>query len=190
MDAENLPIKTSRELAHLGIESSSENDSDAYIKMAQVQQSRRNELDARACARPYLILGSIFLLLTLLTLLGARNAPAHDWTIACIPAGFGIAIMLWLSSIRLKVGDGELSYQTIFGIHSIRLTDIENVENKLIATSRGSYRALVIHPQSHKKPIRINIKHFSREDLRKLFDLLSPVFDGPRTIGVYSDETV
>ena len=94
--------------------------------------------------------------------------------------------------MRLRIADGELSYQTIFGIRSIRLADIEKAENQLIGTAKGRHRALVIYPlsETHQKPIRINIANFSREDLRKLFELLSPVFKGPRNIGIYTDETV
>jgi hypothetical protein len=41
-----------------------------------------------------------------------------------------------------------------------------------------------------QKPMRVNIKVFSREDLARLFDLLDPKFEGSRRIGVYSDEQV
>jgi hypothetical protein len=39
-------------------------------------------------------------------------------------------------------------------------------------------------------PPPINMGAFSREDLGRLFNLLSPVFKGPRNIGIYTDETV
>jgi len=41
-----------------------------------------------------------------------------------------------------------------------------------------------------QKAIRVNIKVFSREDLGRLFDLLGSKFQGPRRIGVYTDESV
>ena len=122
----------------------------------------------------------------------AVKTPAHDWRFAYIPGGIGIGLVLWLRAIRLKIADGELSYQTLFRVRTIRVTDIERVENQLIGTSKGTYRAIVIYPlpQAKQRPIRINIGPFSREDLGRLFNLLSPVFKGPRNIGIYTDETV
>lgn len=160
--------------------------------MIQSPQSETNRVDARACASSYLVLGSMFFLLTLFGLLVAMKTPAHDWEFAYIPAGIGIGLVLWLRAIRLKIEDGELFYQTLFRARHIRVTDIEKVENRIIGTSKGAYRALVIYPLPHarQRPIRINIKPFSREDLSRLFDLLSPVFKGPRNIGIYTDETV
>jgi hypothetical protein len=160
--------------------------------MARTPQIQINEVDARACARPYLILGCTFFLLTLFGLLVAMKTPAHDWRFAYIPAGIGLGLVLWLRAIRLKIADGELSYRTLFRARSIRVTDIEKVENQLIGTSKGRYRAIVIYPlpQAKQKPIRINTGCFSREDLGRLFDLLSQVFKGPRSIGIYTDESV
>jgi hypothetical protein len=39
-------------------------------------------------------------------------------------------------------------------------------------------------------PPPIDMGAFSREDLGRLFNLLSPVFKDPRNIGIYTDETV
>ena len=160
--------------------------------MARTPQFQINEVDARACARPYLILGCIFLSLTLFGLLAVIKTPTHDWRFAYIPAGIGLGLVLGLRAIRLKVADGELSYRTLFRVRSIRLTDVEKIENQLIGTSKGRYRAIIIYPlpQAKQKPIRINTGPFSREDLGRLFDSLSPVFKGPRSIGIYTDETV
>src|SRR5690349_2828693 len=100
--------------------------------------------------------------------------------------------VIWLRSIRLRVVDGELCYRTLLGTRRINLLDIEKAETRLIRTGKGSYRALVIYPREDKmqKPMRVNIKVFSREDLARLFDLLGPKFEGSRRIGVYSDEQV
>ena len=159
--------------------------------MPAVSHSQSLEVDARASLRSYLTLGTIFLLLTLFGLFVAIKTPAHDWNFVYIPAAIGLGVVLWLRTIRLTIADGEFSYHTLFSIRSIRLSDIEKAETQLIGTSKGQYRALVVYPYpaSTRKPIRVNIGAFAREDLGRLFDLLSSKFKGPRDIGIYTDES-
>ena len=152
--------------------------------------ARINELDARADRSGYLAIGGIFFALTLFGLYVAIRTPAHDWNFVYVPVGMLVLVLLWLRSIRLRVAAGELSYRTLFGTRRINLLDIEKAETSLIRTSKGAHRALIIYPRAEKmqKPMRVNIKVFSREDLGRLFDLLGPKFQGSRRIGVYSDE--
>ena len=150
-----------------------------------------NELDARADWSGYLALGGIFFALTLFGLYVAIRTPAHDWNFVYIPAGMLALVLLWLRSIRLRVANGELCYRTLFWTRKINLSDIEKAETHLISTGKGRYRALIIYPRTEKmqKPMRVNIKVFSRENLGRLFDLLGPKFQGPRRIGVHTDES-
>ena len=150
------------------------------------------ELDARADRSGYLVLGGIFFALTLFGLYVAIRTPAHDWNFVYVPAGMLALVVLWLRSIRLRVADGELCYRTLFWTRRINLSDIEKAETRLLRTGKGPYRVLLIYPRAEKlqKPMRVNIKVFSREDLGRLFDLLGPKFQGPRRIGVYRDEKV
>jgi len=159
--------------------------------MPDVPHSQIGEVDARASLRSYLTLGSIFLLLALFGLFVAIKAPIHDWNFVYIPTAIGLGVVLWLRTIRLTIADGELSYHTLFGIRSIRLTDIEKAETQLIGTSKGQYRALMVYPYPEKmqKPMRVNIGAFSREDLGRVFHLLSPKFKRPRNVGIYTDES-
>lgn len=85
-------------------------------------------------------------------------------------------VVLWLRSIRLRVTNGELCYSTLLCTRRINLLDIEKAETSLIRTGKGACRALIIYPRIEKmqKPMRINIKVFSREDLGRLFDFLVP----------------
>jgi hypothetical protein len=130
--------------------------------MSTTPQAQTHELDARACLSSYLIL-----------------------------AGILVFAVLWLWSIRLKIVAGQLSYRILFWTRSIDLTDIEKAETRLFGTSRGQYRALVVYPRAEKtqKPMRVNIKVFSRKDLGRLLDLLGPKFQGSRRIAVYKDES-
>lgn len=154
--------------------------------------SQINELDARADRSGYLALGGIFFALMLFGLYVAIRTPAHDWNFVYVPAGMLVLVVLWLRSIRLRVADGELCYRTLFGTRRINLADIEKAETRLIRTGKGAHRDLIIYPRAEKmqKPMRVNIKVFSREDLGRLFDLLGPKFQGSRRIGVYTDEQV
>jgi hypothetical protein len=157
-----------------------------------MDQHLMNEIDIRAGARPYLVLGFTFLLLTVFGLFVAIRSSTHDWRFAYIPAGIGIGIVLYLRTIHLKIENGELSYKTLFRARRIRLTDIEKIENQLIGSAKGTYRALVVYPvpRSMEGPIRINIGPFSSDDLCRLFDALSISFKFARNISVYTDETV
>jgi hypothetical protein len=151
-----------------------------------------NELDARADRSGYLALGGIFFAFTVFGLDVAIRTPAHDWNFVYVPAGVLALVVLWLRSIWLRVADGELCYRTLFSSRRINLSDIEKAETRLIRTGKGSYRALVIYPRAERmeKPLRLNIKVFSRADLARLFDLLGPKLQGSRRIGVYTDESV
>jgi len=150
------------------------------------------EVDAGASLSSYLILGSIFLLLTLFGLYVAIRAPSHDLNFVYVLAGLLVFSLFWLRSIRLRVRGVELCYRTLFWTRRVNLSDIEKAETRLFGTSKGTYRALVIYPRGGRmrKPMRVNIKVFSREDLRRIFDFLGPKFQGPRRIGVFTDESV
>lgn len=158
----------------------------------QESPTQSNELDARADRSGYLALGGICFAFMLFGFYVAIRTPAHDWNFVYLPAGMLVLVVLWLRSIRLTVANGELCSKTLFAARRINLTDIEKAETLLIRTGKGSYRALVIYPRTEKmqKPMRVNIKVFSREDLGRLFDLLGPKFQGPRRIGVYGGEKV
>src|SRR6266700_740936 len=115
--------------------------------MPNLPHAQISEVDARACVRSYLTLGSIFLLLALFGLFVAIKAPTPDWNFVYIPTAIGLGVVLWLRTIRLTI--------------------VEKVETQLIGTSKGQYRALMVYPYPEKmqKPMRVNIGAFSREDL-------------------------
>ena len=148
-------------------------------------------LDARACTRPYIIFGLIFGFLFAFGIWQV-SVPGGDWRIALLTGAAFLLTMLWVGAIRIQYSDGQLSYRTLFtGTRSVPLGDIESAETKLISTSKGSYRLLLIHirPEKTQRPISIKISLFSKEDVGRLFDLLGPKFKGPRGIGVYTDES-
>jgi hypothetical protein len=133
------------------------------------------------------IFGFIFVLgIWQATLLGG------DWRLTLLTGVAFFLSMLWVGTIRIQYSEGKLSYRTLFsGTRSVLLVDIESAETKVIETSKGAYRLLVIYlrPEKAQKPIAINIKLLSKEDVGRLFDILGPKFKGSRRIGIYSDES-
>jgi hypothetical protein len=147
--------------------------------------------EARACARPYIALGIIFGFLFAFGIWQA-TVPGGDWRITGITGATLFLTMLWLATLRIQYSEGQLSYRSLFvGTRSISISDIESAETRVVSSAKGSRRLLFIyaHPERAQRPIRINVVLFSKEDMGQLFDLLGPKFKGPRTIGVYTDET-
>jgi len=160
--------------------------------MSNDPQMRMDELDARADRSGYLALGGISLFFdTFRTLCSYSYSSSRLEFRVCscwIVGSCGVLV-----AFRSAASCGwELSYKTLFGTRRINLSDIERAETRLFGTSKGKYRALIVYPRAGKmqKAIRVNIKVFSREDLGRLFDLLGSKFQGPRRIGVYTDESV
>lgn len=148
-------------------------------------------LDARACASSYAILGSIFGLIFIASIVLA-TVPGGDWKLALLTGAVFVLTMLWVATIRIQYSDGVLSYYTLFsGKRTVPLSEIDSAETKVISTGKGSTIVLLVHLQGEKaqKPLAIKIKLFSKEDVGRLFDLLGPKFKGSRRIGVYTNET-
>ena len=159
--------------------------------MPDVSHVAINEVDARAGLRSYLILGSLLLVPTLLGLTVAVRTGSHDWNLFYVAGGLETFVLLWLRSLRLRIADGELSSRRLLWTRKFNLSDIQRAETQLVGTSKGSYRALFIYPYPGKeqKPMRVPIGAFAKEDLKRVFDLLGDKFQGPRRIGVYTDES-
>ena len=109
-----------------------------------------------------------------------------------IAAGIAACLIFLLSRFRLaKVGD-VLFYRSLTGIRNIELSHIDRALIETISRGRGGYQQLSIYPRENPQQavIRINIKVFSRDDLRRLFDALGPRLKSPREIGIYVEEKI
>ena len=159
-----------------------------------------DRVDARAALSTYLIFGGICVPMFVLGILTGRGpyrdllatVANADPLITGVSGSAFLLSMLWAGTFRLRVADGTLSYRTLFGgTRSILLSDIEKAETQLVSAGRGQVRVLMIYPrpETMQKPMRVNIKVFSREDLGRVFDLLGPRFQGSRRIGVYSNDS-
>ncbi len=148
------------------------------------------QLDAKACLSSYFVLCSIWVLLAVSW--GYINARSShpDWWIVWLLISVAVGFAVWLSRFRLTVTSGLLTYQTLFATRSIRLEGIEKAEIKTFHTSKGSYQALLVCPNTSSgfANIKINPKVFSRRDVTKLFDLLGEKLRSPRELGIYVKE--
>lgn len=159
--------------------------------MVNEMEHTPERLDARACASSYAILGSIFGLIFISSIIMA-TIPGGDWKLPLLTGVVFALTMLWVATIRIQYSDGLLSYYTLFsGKRTVPLSEIDSAETKVISTGKGgSTIVLLVRLQGEvQKPLAIKIKLFSKEDVGRLFDLLGPKFKGPRRIGVYTDET-
>jgi hypothetical protein len=148
-------------------------------------------LDVRACSSAYVVLGVIFGFIFVFGIWQA-TVPGGDWRLTLLAGAAFFLAMLWVGTIRIQFSDGKLSYRTLFsGTRSVLLGGIESAETKVIGTSKGAYRLLLIYlrPEKAQKPMAINIKLFSKEDVGRIFDVLGPKFKSSRRIGIYTDES-
>jgi hypothetical protein len=106
----------------------------------------------------------------------AAGLRRHDWAgfwVSLVPLFFSIA---WIASFQLKIDDHALEYRSLFGGRkSIALLEIAKAEVKTGAEkSFGPFYRVTIYPRQglRLQPIVINLKVFSREDLKQLYESL------------------
>jgi hypothetical protein len=85
---------------------------------------------------------------------------------------------------KLTIDGDAISYRTLFsGTRSLLRSEIKcaRVEIKILINRAGvPPYALILepYPQTGRRPLNINMKFFSRPDLRILFDFLGDKLDG------------
>jgi hypothetical protein len=136
----------------------------------------------RADRFSYLALGGLpfafSVLFTYFTLVGRHDSAHPVWAMALFAYAVCLGVFLYLMSFRITMRDGVLTYRRPFGpSRSMRLCDIKHakVDVRLLTTrARRPPYALYVEPLAgtDARPLIINIKLLSREDLRTLFDLL------------------
>lgn len=109
----------------------------------------------------------------LLVLLGiADGFKHHDWEAFWISFTVLFGFLLWVASFRLMVDDRKLIYRSLFsGTRSIALSDVKTAKVEYgVKDSFGPFHRLTIYPlaKSELRPIVINLKVFSREDIKQL----------------------
>lgn len=113
------------------------------------------------------------------------------WQSLYLAAAGTACLVFWLSRFRLTLAGNILSYRSLTGTRSMALDEIDRARIETISKGRGSYQQLSIYSRDPQQPVmRINIKIFSRDDLRRLFDALGPRLKSPREIGIYVKERI
>lgn len=91
---------------------------------------------------------------------------------------------------KLEVSDGVSSYSSLFSRkRSIQLSAIENADTQFGPDAPfGPFYRLVVYPPSETevRPIVINVKVFSKQDLNVLLDILGPKFKGHRRFSIFN----
>lgn len=99
---------------------------------------------------------------------------------AALAVAYSTAILLWVHKFRIKIGDGTINYQSLFGgTREVRVTDIEsaNIEVgmrkytdrfrppiRLVLGMRGSMGA--------SREVTINLKVFALSDIATLMEVV------------------
>ena len=95
---------------------------------------------------------------------------------------------MWLRFFAIAIEKDVLTYRTLFtGNRSIHVSEIESARIETdFGRKFGAPQQLVIYParEAASKPIRINTKVFSRDDLRVVFDWLGTKLLGKRRVGI------
>jgi hypothetical protein len=152
---------------------------------------RRRELGGaivfRASARPFIALGTTFGLLFALLTYGSFQG--GGWWLSAIEFSVLVVTMLHLAMVKITFSDGQMSYRDLLrGTRSFSLSDLEQAYTKRVFGPYGASRLLFLQLRNGGK-ISIRVPIFARTDLTEIFDLLGSKFEGPRSVGVYSDET-
>lgn len=148
-------------------------------------------LDARACASTYVMICGVFGFLFAMGIV-AGLGPRGDGRITIATAATFILSILWVWAFRLVIADEVISYRSLFGgTRSISLADIEKAATELnLRSGLRPPMQLIVYPANGERPIRINMKVFSRDDLGQVFDFLGPKLKSSRRISLFSDESV
>ncbi len=148
-------------------------------------------IDARASAHLYTVFGVIIGMPLLGGLVVFIRSPSN-WQGLALMAGASVIFLTWAGRFRLMVRKDVLHYRTLFGgTRSIELADIDKAETKVRAPgASGPMVGLILTPRplAQVKPIVINMKVFSKQDLNRLFEVLGPRLVGHRRTTVFGKE--
>jgi hypothetical protein len=141
----------------------------------------------RASARPFVALGITFGLIFALLTYGSFNG--GGWCLSLIGFLILVVVMVHLAMVKITFSDGQMSYRTLLrGTRSFSLSDLERAYTRRVFGPYGASRLLLLQLRNGRK-ISIRVPIFARTDVTKIFDLFGSKFEGPRTVGVYNDET-
>ena len=150
------------------------------------------DFTARACASTYAIMVGTWALLFLVVLYSALRHANGAWPLVSVLGGVLLFTLCWVGSFRISIFGNSVSYRSLLaGTRTLRLTEIEKAEIKIATTEKfGPFYKLILWPESftQKKSIVINMKIFSKADLKRVFDFLGPKLKTERRFSLTSAE--
>lgn len=141
----------------------------------------------RASWRPYVVFTLLLAPLLMIWLVAGFVRSFRDlWQPLGIIGAALVLVLLWLGRFQIILTDDTLSYRTLFcGTRSIPLSDIERAEIEAgWSTYWDQFRPMVRltitpHAFSENRPLYINVKVFSHQDIKRVLDFLGPRFHDP-----------
>lgn len=104
------------------------------------------------------------------------KASGMEWAPVSLPAGALIFAFLWIRRFQIEIRGDEIRYTTLFsGMHSLRCSELERYEvGTNFRAHFGPPLRLTLFPREDtmKAPIVVNVKVFSRQDIKKLREIL------------------
>ena len=156
-----------------------------------------NRLIARPATSTYLVFAFLCLPFALpVVKVATRTSALHgidvssDLSILLVFPSFILLMFLWVSRFRILVSDSEVSYRTLFrGTRSLQLSQIASARTEIgVGGLLEPFYRLIITPKNTAPPMIINMKIFSREDLRKLLAILNDNVTGNARLSIFSEK--
>jgi hypothetical protein len=143
---------------------------------------RRGEVLLRPSNTTYLIFVGIWLVIAAVN--AVAFVPSGEWrSMVCLDIFFGVLFYFPILRLKIELMDSGLIYR---GAISNRRVDLRDVRKYRVQTPSGSYRdrnnptlglAIFCKGKSKDPAVIINIKPFSREDIKFLMDRLDRAID-------------
>lgn len=142
--------------------------------MPQEKMRDERKMVIRAGTSTYLAFLLIWLVPSMLVLLGAAYAPPATsvWGMFFLIVLFGLGLLIWIRRFRIEYGESRICYTALFsGSNEIDTKDIESVVSE-VGIHRYSDRflppnrlVLNLKQGSRKKRLVINIKVFNKKNI-------------------------
>jgi hypothetical protein len=153
-----------------------------------------DRLEMRARDAGYVVIAAILAPLIVLTAFGAaRSHDWQDWIVVLGPSVILAAAWIWLACFSIQVSDRKLRYRTAFADRTIGIDDIGGIDFEVGSMPWSEryrpWHRLVIQPKAEagQRPITINARVFSRDELQHLVLVIAPTWRGLQLASVGSD---
>ena len=125
----------------------------------------------KSAASTYIIFSAIIVpIIVFWAYLAFTGTPSGWQAVGILVAMLGVWVV-YFASIRLTVSEGAIEYRTLLNRRTLSLRDIAHSELSWNFAGRDPRPFLVITSENGEKILRVNLKPFRREDIRRLLAL-------------------